>query len=136
MYKTILEELWDIQHRATDVLVDHFCDVIEDYGFQVTETENFDTVIYISFKLDAEIADLDGQLIINRIDRVFEIGCSLKFEDNPEASVIYAACRTNNFCEIENYLKLLYHDSIIYIEKVCIDTNNFVWYGLNFKTPI
>jgi len=98
----IIVDLFDIEYRASRVALDHLADVVENAGFRVTKIDDFDIKIWVSFTSPLN-PDLDGELILDRMLRKFEIAA----KDN---SVVYTAVSTRDFSIIENFLKLLNDD--------------------------
>lgn len=135
--ETLLTDLFNIEHRATDVHIDHFCDALSDIGFEVVKIENFDVSVYMKFEIvGIDTAKLDGQLVIDRMSKTFEIGAKLDIIDCPEDSVNYAGMASEDFKEIERYLELLRQDCLQYLEALCIETGRYEWHGLRFKTTV
>ena len=134
--QVVLDDILDVGHKATDVLIDHLCDAMSDHGFNVTVIENFDMSIYISFDLsNPSIANIEGQLVVHRIDKSFEVAAKLIFEKYVDKSISYASLATRDFDEIERYLKLLSHDCAIYVERICLEKQDYEWRGLRFRAP-
>ena len=135
--KTILDEIFNIEFKPSDVLIDHVSDAIEDLGFVVGEVQNFDTSVYIEFSLpDLGIAKLDCTLIIHRMKKVFETTSSLLFSKYGEKSVNYVGTVSDDFSDIEKYLRFLKIDCKQYVESICIENNSYKWQGLRFKIPV
>lgn len=134
---TLINDIFDIRQRATDVHIEHFCDALYDVGFEIEEVENFDAAIYINFvKTDLVIARLEAQLIIRRMDKTFEVNAKLTLPEYPERSRTYIGTVTDDFSGIERYLWLLNQDCAQYIEAVSIEEDLYEWRGLRFKAPV
>ena len=132
----VIEDIFDISYKASDVLIDHISDVLEDHGFVVGDVDNYDASIYIDFSLPGiDIADLDGQLIIRRMDKVFEVAANLLFPKKSSDSITYGGAVSDKFENIEKYLSMLKYDCLQYIEARCIESNSYKWHGLRFVTP-
>lgn len=132
--KTILDDIFNIEYKPTDVLIDHFSDELEDCGFVVGEVANYDTAIYIDFSIpEMTIASLDATLVIHRMSKSFEVEASLNFHDMPDRSITYVGAISKDFDETNRYLELLRIDCMQYVEMICVEANLYKWRGLNFK---
>lgn len=92
-------DLFDIEYKPSRAAIDHIADIIEGYGFSVYRIDNFDIRIWFKFTLDG--TNLDGSLVVDRMQQSYEIIAST---DN---NYKYAPLDSKNFQIIEEYLQLL-----------------------------
>ena len=99
--KPIIVDLFDVEYRPSQVAIDHVADIIEGFGFSVSHINNYDIRVWFNFGMaDSE---LDGKLIVDRMDRTFEI-----FAEAGE--ITYTALKTKEFGQVEKFLQLLEED--------------------------
>ena len=101
--KPIIVDLFDIEYRPSNVAIDHIGDVIESFGFSVDSIDNYDIKLWFNWKQLTENKAINGKLIIDRMNRIYEIAAS---SDN----VIYTPLITKNFDLVEEFLRLLEKD--------------------------
>ena len=73
--QVILDEIFNLSCRISDVSLTHLYEELEKFGCVVTNSENYDASVIIYFKraADDDHAALDGELRIDRIHRNFEL---------------------------------------------------------------
>ena len=109
----ILEMLFDIEYKATDIIIYDLCDNIERSGIVITEVRNFDPMVHLRFDANIGISNLSGNIVVNRIEKTFEVMPSLVFDDD-NYSVTYTGIKTKELGELIKYLAILNQDAVQY----------------------
>jgi len=65
----IIVDLFDIEFKSSRTAIDHIADLIEDYGLNVIDVNDYDVKVWYTFSEGAK----KGELIINRMDRTFTV---------------------------------------------------------------
>jgi len=99
----IVVDLFDVEYKPSKVAIDHIGDIIDGFGFQVENIDDYDIRLWFDWRL-AENKSVKGRLIIDRMNRTFEITAS-----NNE--IIYTPLVTRNFRLVEKFLRLLEEDA-------------------------
>lgn len=133
MQQILIDEIFDIEHKPTDVLIEHFCEIMQDCGFDVNEVNNYDTVVYVSFCSELGLADITGTLAIHRMYRKFEVAAKLMFHDRPKSPITYTGFIDSDFNKVSKYLFMLRYDGLQLVEQQCIKRKNYRWRGLRFE---
>jgi hypothetical protein len=102
--KPIIVDLFDIEYKPSRTAIDHIADIIENHGFVVTEIKDYDIRIWFPFRENEH--GVEGTLIIDRMDRTFEISAKKVIVEE----INYAPLATKDFERIEEFLKLLKKD--------------------------
>ena len=97
----IIADLFDVEFKPSRAAIDHVADIIESQGFRIASIDNFDIKIWLNFGLSE--GALDGALVIDRMDRAFEITAK-------DHGISYVALKTRKFEMIEEFLRLLMED--------------------------
>jgi hypothetical protein len=132
MHNIILTELFDIRHKANDIAIEDLCEEIERTGITISSIENYDPIIYLEFSVDIEISMLSGNIVLNRMNRSFEVTPKLVFDSLSDKNISYTGIKTTDPVELIKYLTMLKQDALQYTELVRVDSNLYEWSGLNF----
>ncbi len=92
----IIVDLFDISFKPSRTAIDHIADVIEDHGFDVQDINDYDVKIWYTFSEGTK----KGELIVNRMDRTFELSAEQDDERYPIAIF-------KDFDLVEDFLRLL-----------------------------
>jgi hypothetical protein len=69
--KPILDELFNLHHRAGDMVIQHLCEDVESLGCTVYRVENNDASLDLKFREDDK--HIDGDIRIDRLFRLFTV---------------------------------------------------------------
>jgi hypothetical protein len=72
--KNIIEELFDIRYRPSDVTVDTILEEIIDMGYSIDRCNDCDLIIYIDISND----QIEGEVRIDRVKRIFQLNIKSK----------------------------------------------------------
>jgi hypothetical protein len=99
--KPVIVDLFDVEYRPSQVAIDHVADLIEGFGFRVSDINDYDIRVWFNFGMVNR--GLDGKLIVDRMTRTFEIFAE-------DGGITYTALKTKDFDQIEKFLQLLEED--------------------------
>ena len=70
----IINELFDIRYRPSDVAIDSIIEGLADKGFSTTSCSDCDLYVYLDIICD----DVEGELRIDRLNRDFQLNIKSK----------------------------------------------------------
>lgn len=70
--KSISDELFNLEHRANDIILNHLFDDVENQGFTISHYINYDHAIVIIFVDD----NTEGEIRVDRVRKIFDISAT------------------------------------------------------------